>query len=218
MLLISDTDLHKARRVVMHRLHHENKRWSFLFGGQEDFYQWVMSVANEGVAIALDDSENFDPTRGDLIHWFYLKARKVAFREIRQEMRFRKSQKSVAEATLPPEEDVFAHFLLSDELVDILTEITEEQKQALALVYLIGFNHAQAAQILKKQRNAIDALIFRAKKKSREVYCRKMAGSVPSRPLSTTKRGLPQPRSSLSSDPEGPNGRETQQLGEAIDG
>lgn len=219
MIFISDTDLYKARRVLTGRLYNENRRWAYLFCDHEDFRQWVMSAVNEGISIALDDGEHFDPTKGDLIHWCYLKARKVADRDIRQERRHRKAEQSALETGPEPEKDPFAHYLLTDQLVEILEEITQEQKQALSLVYLMGFSHEQTAYLLKRQRNAIDALIFRAKKKSREVYRRKMETEGLSPQPPDRRIDFPQPRSSLSSEPDEPDDdARNETWGEAADG
>ena len=103
--------------------------------------------------------------------------------------------------------------------MEILEDITQEQKQALSLVYLMGFSHEQTAYLLKRQRNAIDALIFRAKKKSREVYRRKMETEGLSPQPPDRRIDFPQPRSSLSSEPDEPDDDiRNETWGEAADG
>ena len=82
MMFISDQELARSTEILTGRLFFETKGWSRLFGFEE-YRQWILSAVGEAIALGLAQHEKFDPARSDLIHWFYLKARKIALSRAR---------------------------------------------------------------------------------------------------------------------------------------
>lgn len=206
MMFIGDKDLCRSRDILIGRLYFETKGWSRLFGGGLDEYrQWILSAVGEGIATGLAQIEKFDATRGDLVHWLYLKARKIAWRDLKQEQRYRELVELLEkECSIQKfHTDPFAHLLLNDELFDVLRELSRDQYEAVMLVYFIGMTPQEAGCMMKRERNAVDALIHRAKEKARNVYRKRR---LP--PSSIQKDGSPRqtditpprPRSTLSSE------------------
>ena len=210
MTFFSDKDLHKTRMALFQRMLKETKGWSHLFSdGQDGYQQWLLGAVGEGISVALNHIDKFDPSKSNLTHWCYLKVRKIAYRDLQREEKYFQLRKILAqEEPVIEETDPFAHILLSGELFEVLEELSPPQVQALSLVYLIGFPPEQAAQIMKKQRNALDALIFRAKQKAREVYRRKMSppANEPDPRAPGRDAHMPRPRSSLPDPDEGESG------------
>ena len=202
MMFISDQELARSTEILTGRLFFETKGWSRLFGFDE-YRQWILSAVGEAIAIGLAQHETFDPTKSDLIHWFYLKARKIAQRDLKQEQRHH-DLVAILEKECPLQDfhsDPFAHFLLNDELFEVLTQLSEDQYQAVMLVYFVGMSPREAGCMMKRERNAVDALIHRAKEKARKLYRQRMLPPpLPETGSPSPGGDLPKPRSSLSSE------------------
>jgi RNA polymerase sigma factor (sigma-70 family) len=199
MTFLSDQELSKSRASVVRRMRRETMGWSHLFrDGRDGYNQWLLGLADEAISVGLSDMDKFDPSRSELNYWFYLKARRLAFRDIKQEENHLKLLKKLAQEARTQEtaEDPFGKFLLDGELEAVLEDLSAIQLQALGLVYLVGFSHQETAFILKKKRNAVDALLYRARDKAREVYRKNRDSRKESSDSSDNPR--PRPRSTLS--------------------
>jgi RNA polymerase sigma-70 factor, ECF subfamily len=58
--------------------------------------------------------------------------------------------------------DAFARTLDAAELVTAITQLTEDQRQVIALKFIEGYDNAEIAQMLSKKEGAIRALQYRA--------------------------------------------------------
>lgn len=176
MRLISDTELNRTRRIVIAKLRAETKLWVHVFCDRHDYEGWLTSATYEGITLALDSEDKFDPTRSDFVHWAYLKTRKAAWRDIRREQRHGELIELLErEPVTTSDDDPFGQNLLAGSMLDGLRlELTNDQMKALALIYVIGFSHQEVAVELRRDRHAIDALVHRAKAKARLVYKRNL--------------------------------------------
>lgn len=214
MIFVTDEELLGIRKAVCRMLENEFKGWSKLLGnGWLGFKNWALSTATEAIALGLAERNKYDPQRGGVTTWFYLKARRIAFRDIRCEERQFELWRAIEQQ--PPTDitapDPFGQVLLDDDIPEVLAELSQAQVQALALVYYVGYSHQEAASILKRERNAVDALLHRARQKAREIYRRKQQEEKSPRPIAPEQDDSPhdsfRPRSSLSSpDDDVPDG------------
>lgn len=213
MMFVTDKELIRSRKIVLRILEREFRGWSHLLGqDRTEFRLWAMSTASEAIGLGLAEKAKYDPLRGSVTTWFLMKARRLAQRDIRKAENDLRLIHVLEQEPPPPEtEDPFADYLLSDELSEVLQELTQLQLQALGLIYMVGLSYEEAAAFLKKDRNAVDALVHRAKAKAREVYRRKFPTHYrhPPKPSPTPKNLKPKarPRSSLGgSDDEDSDG------------
>lgn len=222
MIFLTDTDLSKAKRVLVERLTRETQGFSHLFCNPRDFHQWIRGMTGEAIAKGLAEISSFHPNRGDFIQWCYLKARKLAERDLRSQQRYSKLRERLEEESdichfaEQIHQDPFAHYLLSDDLYEVLDMLTRDQKRVLSLVYLVGFSPEEAALILKRKRNAVDALVHRAKQKAREFYRLRMQAEkekTDPTPTPPSSSSTPKPRSALSDDDDEPDSLPSGQWG-----
>ena len=163
----------------------------------------MASVTGEGIALALNRVDSFDPERGDLTHWCFLHAWKIADRDLDCMTRDLRADR-VAEEQAPYEsqqEDPFDRFFCSQELAGLFRHLTREQTLALAYVHYLGYSVRETAVILRRKENAVHALIHRGREKARQVY-REMMTVKSNRKMepNSVPTSHPRPRSSLSSE------------------
>lgn len=136
-----------------------------------DFRVWVDSVVGEGNAIAISEQEKWDRTKGDFLQWAFLKTWDLTSREFRAEERHRKvigKLKGLAPTEKRPNR-ILDQLVLREELVGILSELTREQKKALALYYITGMSVKTLSEILGKKPKTVYVMLERARAKARGV-------------------------------------------------
>ncbi len=205
MRFISDTEINRTRKIVVGKMRSETKKWARVFVNKRDYESWLTSATNEGIAIALDADDKWEHAKGDFAYWCYLKTRKAAYRDLEREKKHAELISILKREPALTSQDPFAkNLLLGAKLDGIVKELTRDQKQALAYIYLVGYSPEETAIILKRQRNAVDALVHRAKKKAREVYQRNTTSQSPIENDRQDSVRSHRPRSSLSTEPEEP--------------
>ena len=142
--------------------------------GLDEFGGWVNGVVGEGIAIAIAEQNKWDPEKGDFLHWAFLKTRSLIKRELKQRERYRRAIEAckldIRETGVPLPEH---HFLVREELVEILMQLTLNQQKALVLYYLNGMTVATLSEILGKPPKTVYSLLDRARSKARTLSLQK---------------------------------------------
>ena len=106
--------------------------------------------------------------------WLYQIARNLSRDRIRSERALRRKLKhagrehSIATTEVGPG-GADSAFDVGEEVLDALRKLSQPQREAVALVYLDGYSHAETAKILDCAESTISWRIFRAKSKLRSL-------------------------------------------------
>ncbi len=98
--------------------------------------------------------------------WIYAIGRNIALDYLRKESRYSHTTVEECDHMLADEESVEQQYLKEEQKIRLhmcLKSLKPEYTQVLYLVYFEGFNNAQTAKIMKKNKRQTENLIYRAK-------------------------------------------------------
>lgn len=129
-----------------------------------------------GVAIAYDEVDKWDPTRASLNKWLYLKVENQAREDLRKRKRRLELEKQAAvslaleELTVQYQTDNFEACLRDDSLKGVLSRLSPDQQDVVALYYLTGLTDSEISRIKKMKLGTIQSLRQRALAEARKYY------------------------------------------------
>ncbi len=200
-------DFYRAWTILKARIRRYTRSRMSLFSSRAEYASWLNSVTNHGLALAIKDRANFDPTQSSFAYWAWLKVRSIVRDDLAREARYFELKRALEQPA--PQRDEFERVLLRDQIDRALTHLSQEQQEVISLFYEADLTIAEIAHLMKRQRNAVDALLFRARAKLREVLGGRTLVSKPSaRVRSGRARRSPRARSDPQ-DEEDPDSQQT---------
>ena len=172
MELFSESKLEKWQQTISRDYYNSHQSNGWLFGGKEEYFNFIFGCVGEGIARAIAQKEKFDPEVGSFYLFCSLKAFEVLRDEFRKEYRRAKSghQEVLKDLVLygPRTLDPTKEADLRDQQRELLAHLSEDQRDVLLLVDYIGCPAKEAACILKRNVDAIYSLVKRARKRAKE--------------------------------------------------
>jgi RNA polymerase sigma factor (sigma-70 family) len=136
-----------------------------------DFEDWVRELVGEGIALALNQIDKWDPERGDFLYWAYLKTKCL----IRNDLIRLKARKRFCSEALEPEmrdhrqkHDPQKRGMIQQQLHEIFQGLTEDQGKALVLRHLLDLSVKEIEALTGRPSSTIYTLLSRAGKKARD--------------------------------------------------
>jgi RNA polymerase sigma factor (sigma-70 family) len=135
-----------------------------------EFREWIDELVGEGIAVALNDIDKWDETRGNFLYWAFLKTRCLVNKDLeKRQSRLRTVR--LQETTIDQREsnDPERDFLLREQLKEIFEILTRKQKQALILRHLMGMSIKELESMTGRSDVSLRSLLQRGKKKAQEL-------------------------------------------------
>jgi RNA polymerase sigma factor (sigma-70 family) len=201
-----EDDYLKCWIIVRRYVHRKTKGRIALFGSDSEHRDWCKSIASLGLALAIKNVAQWDESRGSFHWWACLNVRNVMRAELGGEARFFELQKTLAKEPPPRYADPLAGLLDREQIDAALAQLTPDQREAVALSCEYELPMNEIEQIMERDRGAIDALLYRARRKLESL----LGSSEPGRPAldrdlpAGSKSRAPRARSQLEPADEPP--------------
>ena len=135
----------------------------------QEFGGWLEEVVGEGIALAFSQISEWDPEKGDLVHWAFLKTRRVIRSDLdslsRQIRTFPLFEEDCGLSSLCRGPD--HSMLLRQQLAEVMKLLTQDQRNALLLRYLFGLSISEVQEVTGREPKALYSLIRRAKERAK---------------------------------------------------
>ena len=164
-------------RILVYRCSNRVQNSSWLFHSRREFQNFIVGCVHLGIAQAHRDEAKFDSERGSLFKFCEMKCFAVLRDELEREFRNRKlaDEEFLGALKVLGEDDcddvLEAQNL--EELQDIFSYLSPDQRDILILVDYLGFPAKEAASILKRTVEAVYMLLKRAREAAAK-YAREM--------------------------------------------
>lgn len=165
-------DVSRARCVLVSRLKTRLKASAAgLELSNSELHDWADEMVCEGIALACQQRDRWNPDKGGFVLWCSLKTEDVLRRELRKRTAFLRILRRVEEQVrlAPGPKDEFTRHLIRRELYDHFNGLTPDQRKALTMYYLLDIPVAEISQVMNKEPKAVYGLLHRAKKKLRQL-------------------------------------------------
>lgn len=182
--------------ILRGRIRKETRNRMNLFRSPSEYREWVNSLANLGLATALRNRDKLDETRGNFNTFAFLQTRPLIRAELKREERHVNAKKEIAKERKPPQADQYEFWRDREELNQALKLISADQQEVLALYYEADLSPHEIGRIMERDRNAVDGLLFRARRRLKELMAEEPQLQRPL-PLTTDLPPESKPRSHL---------------------
>ena len=169
-MILNDDEIRFVQQTLKSAIRVKYYKWCRSLGWtKRDILEWAESVSGEGISRGLDEIDRWDPERGSMTCWFYLRTCTVARDELRalsaQKRREPKYQRSVTEE----DHEAYNPFeALHDKytLVEILENLKPVQREVLVYYEYIGLKVPEISLILQCPAKTVYTHLARARKKA----------------------------------------------------
>lgn len=177
--------------ILRGRLRKITRRRAFLFNDPEDYWEWLNSVTNEGIAEALAYREKWDQKYP--FHQFaFLRARTLVRSDLKGESHFRNIPAELVVLERPdyPDycEDPLESLIEKDEIDRALIQMNPDQVEALALRYEADLQVKDIARLMERTPSSVSVLLHRGKERLAELLSKPPSCSEP---RSVSEEGFP---------------------------
>lgn len=166
--------IQEIRRSLMGRTRKAYGRWfKHLHWSQDQIQDWLEQVSTDGLIEAREDLARWDPEKGSLDQWCWLKTKTIARDRLRKTTRRDELLESfVAETkTQPysydPIESLIQHQSDCRELKEASQILTEDQKEVLGLYYVRQLAVPRIARIIGCEIKTVYTILDRGRKRLR---------------------------------------------------
>lgn len=140
---LNDDDIGNIHETLKRVIRAKYYPWCRRLGWtKSDIFEWAEEVAGEGISLGLKDLERWDPRRGTVSCWFYLKTNTRARDELMKLESVKRGGASMVAEREPEAEDAvvdpWKRILDHDELESVLSQLTAMQREVLVFHYYVG--------------------------------------------------------------------------------
>ena len=168
MRSLSDDEIFKIHKVLQRVIQGKYfKRCRALGWSKRDIVEWADEVSGEGIALALKELDKWDPERGNISVWFYLKANTQARDELRKEAALKRQGYDLTAEVPEKSYEPFQSWDMLQALCCLLEDLSPVQREVLVLYEYVGLNGGEIGGLLGLPPKTVYTHLDRSKKKVR---------------------------------------------------
>lgn len=136
---------------------------------RKEFRDWIDELVGEGIALAMNQRDEWDEQKGDLLCWAFLKTRYLIRRDFVRMKRQTKTDQAfgeIQESRQQTDRNLSRQSRIQQQLFEIFEDLTDKQGKALILHHLLGYSVKEIQTLTGQPEQTLYSLIRRGRKRA----------------------------------------------------